>query len=122
MLWGARTVGGGGKSGDDWTYVPVHRTALFIEESLSTGTQWVEFEPNDEPTWTRIRGTVESFLEELFQQGAFAGRTPDESFFVRCDSNTMTQRDVDNGILVVEVGMAPLRPAEFVVLKIRVGR
>jgi phage tail sheath protein FI len=122
VLWGARTVGGGGQGGDDWKYVPVRRTALFIEESVHRGTQWVVFEPNDEPTWTRVRTAIGSFLEELFQLGAFAGGTPLESFFVRCGSDTMTQRDLDRGVLVVEVGVAPLRPAEFVVIEIRVER
>jgi uncharacterized protein len=122
VVWGARTVGGGGQSGEEWKYVPVRRTALFIEESLYRGTQWVVFEPNDEPTWSKVRRTVGSFLEELLQQGAFAGGMQPESLFVRCGSDTMTQRDVDRGVLVVEVGVAPLRPAEFVVIEIKVGR
>jgi uncharacterized protein len=122
VLWGARTVGGGEEGEEDWRYVPVRRMALFIEESVYRGTEWVAFEPNDEPTWTMVRRTVGSFLDELFQQGGFAGETPPDSFFVRCGSDTTTQRDIDQGVLVVEVGVAPLRPALFVVIRIRRGR
>jgi phage tail sheath protein FI len=117
--WGARTVGGGAERGEELRYIPVRRLALFIEESLSRGLQWVAFEPNDEPTWTLVRRTVEAFLDELFRNGALAGQTAPESFFVRCGPDTMTQRDIDRGVLVVEVGVAPLRPGEFVVLRIR---
>jgi Bacteriophage tail sheath protein len=121
VLWGARTVGGGGESGEVWKYVPIRRLALFIAESVSRGTEWVVFEPNDEPTWTVVRRTVEPFLDQLFRQGAFAGQTPQDSFFVRCGADTMTQTDIDRGVLVVEVGVAPLRPAEFVIIRIRLG-
>lgn len=122
VLWGARTVGTGGESGNEWKYVPVRRMALFIEESLYRGTQWVAFEPNDEPTWASVRRTVGSLLEELFQVGAFAGETAAESYFVRCGFDTMTQRDINRGVLVIEVGMAPLRPAEFVLIRIQQQR
>jgi Bacteriophage tail sheath protein len=117
--WGARTVGGGRDSGEEWKYVPVRRTALYLEASIDRGLGWAAFEPNDEPTWTRIRAGVAAFLEETFQLGAFAGRTSEESYFVRCGLETTTQRDIENGSLVVEVGFAPLRPAEFVVFRIR---
>jgi Bacteriophage tail sheath protein len=117
--WGARTVGGGRDSGEEWRYVPVRRTALYLEASIDRGLGWAAFEPNDEPTWTRIRAVVAAFLEETFQLGAFAGRTSEESYFVRCGLETTTQRDIENGSLVVEVGFAPLRPAEFVVFRIR---
>jgi phage tail sheath protein FI len=119
VLWGARTVGGGAESAEEWRYVPIRRLALFIEESVAQGISWVVFEPNDEPTWTLVRRTVESFVDEQFRQGAFAGQTPKESFFVRCGSDTMTQSDLDRGALVIEVGVAPLRPAEFVVIRIQ---
>ncbi len=121
VVWGARTVAGGAGA-EEWTYVPVRRLALYIEGSVSRGLGWVAFEPNDEPTWTLVRGTVGSFLDEMFQQGSFAGQTPTESFFVRCGLDTMTQSDIDGGVLVVEVGVAPLRPAEFVLIRIRVAR
>jgi uncharacterized protein len=119
VVWGARTAGGGREQGEDWKYVPVRRTALYIEESIEHGIEWVDFEPNDEPTWRRLRETVAAFLDELFQQGTFAGTTPAEAFFVRCESDTTTQNDIDNGIVVLEIGFAPLRPAEFVDFRIR---
>jgi Bacteriophage tail sheath protein len=117
--WGARTLGRGRDSGDEWRYVPVRRTALYLEKSIDRGLGWAAFEPNDEPTWTRIRAVAAAFLEETFQTGAFAGRTSDESYFVRCGLETTTQRDIENGVVIVEVGFAPLRPAEFVVFRIR---
>jgi phage tail sheath protein FI len=93
--------------------------ALFIEESVHHGLEWTVFEPNDEPTWTLARRQVETFLDDLFRQGAFAGPTPETSYFVRCGEDTMTPSDLNNGTLVVEVGVAPRRPAEFVVFRIR---
>ena len=122
VLWGARTVGAGSEGTEEWRYVPVRRLALFLEESIDRGLDWAALEPNDEPTWTLVRRVVESFLNEMFQQGVFAGRTPEKSFFVRCGPDTMTQTDLDRGVLVVEVGVAPLRPAEFVVIQIKSGR
>ena len=119
VVWGARTAGGGREQGEDWKYVPVRRTALYIEESIEHGIEWVDFEPNDEPTWRRLRETVATFLDELFQQGTFSGTTPAEAFFVRCGSDTTTQNDIDNGIVVIEIGFAPFRPAEFVDFRIR---
>jgi phage tail sheath protein FI len=119
VVWGARTVGG---ASEEWKYVPVRRIALFIEESVHRGLEWVVFEPNDEPTWSLVRRQIEVFLDDLFRQGAFPGRTIQESCFVRCGPDTMTQSDLNRGDLVVEVGVAPLRPAEFVVFRIRVGR
>ena len=83
------------------------------------GIQWVDFEPNDEPMWSTLRETVAAFLGELFQQGMFAGTTPAEAFFVRCGSDTTTQNDIDSGTVVIEIGFAPLRPAEFVDFSIR---
>jgi hypothetical protein len=94
----------------------VRRTALFIEESLYRGTQWVVFEPNDAALWAAIRLNVGAFMSTLFRQGAFAGTTPREAFFVKCDAETTTPADVDNGIVNIVVGFAPLKPAEFVVI------
>ena len=119
VVWGARTIGSGREQGEDWKYVPVRRTALYIEESIEHGIGWVDFEPNDEPTWRRLRETVVSFLTQMFHEGAFAGATAGEAFYVRCGSDTTTQRDIDNGIAVIEIGFAPLRPAEFVTFFIR---
>ena len=119
VVWGARTAGGGRERDEDWKYVPVRRTALFIEASIEHGIEWVDFEPNDEPTWRALRGTVASFLGQLFQEGTFAGATPAEAYFVRCGSDTTTQKDIDNGVVVIEIGFAPLRPAEFVTFCIR---
>jgi len=115
VLWGARAAGGSG----EWRYVPVRRLALYLEHSIDRGLGWVVFEPNDEPTWSRVRAAVEAFLDGVFQAGALAGPTPATSFYVRCGADTMTQRDIDRGILNVEVGVAPLRPAEFVHIRIR---
>ena len=106
--------------GDEHKYIPVRRTALFIEESLYRGTKWAVFEPNAEPLWAKLRSSIGGFMHNLFRQGAFQGSTPQESFFVRCDSTTTTQDDIDNGRLNVVVGFAPLKPGEFVVISLRV--
>ena len=97
----------------------VRRTALFLEESLYRGTQWVVFEPNDAPLWAQIRLNVGAFMNNLFRQGAFAGTTPREAFFVKCDAETTTQDDVNLGIVNIVVGFAPLKPAEFVVIRLQ---
>lgn len=115
-VWGARTRNGNDRLADQWKYLPVRRTALFIEESLYRGTQWVVFEPNDAPLWAAIRLNVGGFMSTLFRQGAFAGTTPRDAFFVKCDAETTTPTDVDNGIVNIVVGFAPLKPAEFVVI------
>jgi hypothetical protein len=115
LVWGSRTLG----SDPEYRYVPVRRTALFIEASLARGLQWAVFEPNAGPLWARIRQAVEAFLDGLFRQGGFQGRTAREAYFVRCDRTTTSQTDVDAGIVRISVGFAPLRPAEFVVLTIR---
>ena len=117
VVWGARTMRGTDIEADEYDYVPVRRLALFIEESIHQGTQWVVFEPNDEPLWAQIRLNVGSFMLALFRQGAFQGRTPDQAYFVKCDRETNTQTDIDNGIVNFLVGFAPLRPAEFVIIK-----
>jgi phage tail sheath protein FI len=104
---------------DEYKYVPVRRTALFIEESLYRGTQWVVFEPNDEPLWAQIRLNVGAFMQNLFRQGAFQGKTPREAYFVKCDKETTTQNDINLGIVNILVGFAPLKPAEFVIIKVQ---
>jgi hypothetical protein len=119
LVWGARTVAGFDNSGTQWTYIPVRRMALFLEESLYRGTQWAVFEPNDEPLWAQIRMNLGAFMHGLFTQGAFQGSTPSDAYFVKCDSETTTQADIDNGIVNIVVGFAPLEPAEFVVITIQ---
>jgi uncharacterized protein len=117
--WGARTMDGADDFGSDWKYIPIRRLALMIEESLYRGTQWAVFEPNDEPLWARIRLNVGVFMMGLFRQGAFQGSTPDQAFYVKCDSETTTQADRNLGIVNIQVGFAPLKPAEFVVITIQ---
>ncbi|NIS81347.1 MAG: hypothetical protein GTO14_14345 [Anaerolineales bacterium] len=117
--WGARTLAGSDDLGSEWKYIPVRRMALFLEESLFRGTKWVVFEPNDEPLWAKIRLNLNAFMMGLFRQGAFQGSTPDQAFYVKCDGETTTQADRNLGIVNIEVGFAPLKPAEFVVIKIQ---
>lgn len=119
VVWGARTLRGSDVLADDYKYIPVRRLALFLEESLYRGTQWVVFEPNDEPLWSQIRLSVGAFLHDLFSQGAFQGVSPRDAYFVRCDSETTTQYDIDRGIVNIHVGFAPLKPAEFVLISIQ---
>ena len=119
VSWGARTLDGADQQASEWKYVPIRRTALFIEESLSQGLRWVVFEPNDEPLWSQIRLNVGAFMHDRFRQGAFQGTTPREAYFVKCDAETTTQSDIDRGIVNILVGFAPLKPAEFVVIRIQ---
>jgi phage tail sheath protein FI len=119
VVWGARTLAGSDRLASEWKYVPVRRTALFLEESLYRGTQWVVFEPNDAPLWAQIRLNVGAFMNRLFRQGAFAGTTPREAYFVKCDAETTTQDDINAGVVNIVVGFAPLKPAEFVVIKLQ---
>jgi phage tail sheath protein FI len=119
VVWGARTMRGADRLADEWKYLPVRRLALFIEESLYRGTQWVVFEPNDEPLWAQIRLSVGSFMHDLFRQGAFQGSKAQDAYFVKCDGETTTQSDINQGIVNILVGFAPLKPAEFVVIRIR---
>ncbi len=119
VVWGARTLRGADIQADQWKYVPVRRLALFIEESLFRGTQWVVFEPNDEPLWSSIRINVGAFMNTLFRQGAFQGRTPQDAYQVVCDSTNNPQNDIDRGIVNIKVGFAPLKPAEFVIIHIQ---
>jgi hypothetical protein len=119
VVWGARTLEGADRLASEWKYIPVRRLALFLEESLYRGTQWVVFEPNDEPLWSQIRLNVGAFMQNLFRQGAFQGRTPREAYLVKCDSETTTQADINLGIVNIVVGFAPLKPAEFVIIRIQ---
>ena len=119
VVWGSRTLRGADQLADEWKYIPVRRTALFIEESLYRGTKWVVFEPNDEPLWAQIRLNVGAFMHNLFRQGAFQGSTPREAYFVQCDKETTTQNDINLGIVNIVVGFAPLKPAEFVIIKLQ---
>ncbi len=119
VVWGARTLVGADALASEWKYLAVRRMALFLEESLYRGTQWVVFEPNDEPLWAQIRLNIGAFLQNLFRQGAFQGRTPREAYFVKCDAETTTQNDINLGIVNIAVGFAPLKPAEFVVIRLQ---
>jgi hypothetical protein len=119
VSWGARTTVGIDQLPNQWKYIPIRRTALFIEESLRRGTQWVVFEPNDEPLWASIRLNVTAFMNSLFRQGAFQGSTPAEAYVVKCDKDNNPQDQIDIGIVNILVGFAPLKPAEFVVISIQ---
>lgn len=114
VAFGARTV----TADPAWKYVPVRRTAIMLRVSIYYGIQWAVFEPNDEPLWSQLRLSVGSFMTTLFRQGAFAGSTASQAFFVKCDAETTTQADIDLGVVNLLVGFAPLKPAEFVVVKI----
>jgi phage tail sheath protein FI len=118
-VWSARTLDGADMHNSDWKYVSVRRLVLFIEASIERGTQWAVFEPNGEPLWVQVRSAVTAFLESLFHAGAFPGATTSrQAYFVKCDRSTMTQDDLDNGRLVMVVGVAPVKPAEFVIVRI----
>ncbi|UFH59975.1 phage tail sheath subtilisin-like domain-containing protein [Sulfurovum mangrovi] len=113
-VWGARTI----SSDPLWKYVNVRRLFLYLEESIDESTQWVVFEPNNEQLWARVAQSVNNFLLSVWKSGALMGSTPEEAFFVRCDRTTMTQSDIDNGKLIVRIGVAPTKPAEFVIFEI----
>jgi Bacteriophage tail sheath protein len=119
VVWGARTLKGADAQADPWKYIPVRRMALYIEQALYQGLTWVTFEPNDEPLWASIRLNVGAFMNGLFRQGAFAGATTRDAYFVKCDKETTTEDDVNRGVVNIIVGFRPLKPAEFVVLKIQ---
>ena len=114
VVWGTRTIG----SDASWRYIPVRRMAIFLRTSIYYGIQWAVFEPNDEPLWASLRLNIRSFMLTQFRAGAFQGSKPDDAFFVMCDKSTTTQQDIDNGVVNILVGLAPLKPAEFVVLKL----
>jgi phage tail sheath protein FI len=115
-VWGARCI----TSDSSWRYVPVRRLFLYVEESIDEGTQWVVFEPNDYTLWARVRQSISNFLTRVWRDGALLGTKPEEAFFVLCGlGTTMTQDDIDNGRLIVQVGIAPVKPAEFVIIRIQ---
>jgi len=113
-VWGGRVI----TSDTDWKYVNVRRLLIFIEKSIDRGLQWVVFEPNADPLWARVRRTISNFLTTVWRNGALEGLKPEEAYFVKCDRTTMTQADIDNGRLIVVVGVAPVKPAEFVIIRI----
>ncbi|MET4429682.1 phage tail sheath C-terminal domain-containing protein [Mycolicibacterium sp. 624] len=117
--WGGRTLVGVDAAPNQWKYIPVRRLALFLEETLYRSTLWVIHEPNDEPLWAQIRLSVGAFMNDLFQKGAFQGRTKQEAYFVHCDSTTTTPLDQERGIVNLTVGFAPLKPAEFLIISIQ---
>lgn len=119
VVWGARTLKGADEVGSEWKYISIRRFSLFIEESLFRGLGWVVFEPNDEPLWARIRLTIENFMYDLFRRGALQGSTTREAYFVKCDQTTTTQNDIDDGIVNIVVGFAPIKPAEFVIIRLQ---
>jgi phage tail sheath protein FI len=120
VVWGARTLEGADSLASEWKYVPVRRLALFIEESVYRGTQWAVFEPNTETLWSQLRNSIGDLLNGLFRQGAFQGISPREAYFVKCNADTTTQSDIAAGRVNVEVGFAPTRRAEFVVLQFEI--
>ena len=119
VVWGARTMAGADQMGSQWKYVPIRRLALFLESSLYDGTKWVVFEPNDEQLWGQIRLNVGAFMQGLFLQGAFAGTTPQQAYFVKCDAENNPDSSTALGVVNILVGFAPLYPAEFVVIQIQ---
>lgn len=119
VVWGARTLVGIDNHMSEWKYVPVRRLALYIEESLSRGTQWVVFEPNAESLWSMIRRIIDIFMNILFRQGAFQGSSPEDAYFIKCDRETTNQHDINRGIVNILIGFAPLKPTEFVIIKLQ---
>jgi hypothetical protein len=113
-VWGGRVI----TSDSDWKYVNVRRLLIFIEHSIDRGMQWVVFEPNADPLWARVKRTVSNFLTTVWRNGALEGTKAEEAFFVKCDRTTMTQDDIDNGRLIIQIGVAPVKPAEFVIIRI----
>jgi phage tail sheath protein FI len=113
-VWGARCI----TSDPDWKYINVRRLFIFIEKSIEEGTQWAVFEPNDYKLWARISQSVTAFLTRVWRDGGLMGQKPEQAFFVKCDQTTMTQDDIDNGRLIMLVGIAPVKPAEFVIIRI----
>jgi phage tail sheath protein FI len=115
VVWGARTLAG---NDNEWRYVSVRRFFSVVEESVKKSTSWAVFEPNDANTWVKVRGMIENYLTQKWREGALAGATPKEAFFVRCGlGTTMDAQDILEGRLNVEIGMAAVRPAEFIILK-----
>jgi phage tail sheath protein FI len=119
VVWGARTLKGTDAQASDWKYIPVRRLAYYIEESVVRGIKWATFEPNGEALWAQILLSVNAFMQTLFRQGAFQGTTPQQAYFVKCDSTTTTPPDMANGVVNIVIGFAPIKPAEFVMLYIQ---
>jgi phage tail sheath protein FI len=119
VVFGARTLQGDDRLSSEWKFIPVRRTALFIEESLDRGLRWTVFEANGEPLWARIRSGVDTFMLTLFRDGAFQGTKPQEAYFVKCGRDTTSDADIDVGVIYVVVGFAPLKRAEFVIITLR---
>lgn len=119
VVWGARTLAGLDQDASEWKYIPVRRLAIYLEESLDRGSEWTVFEPNDDLLWAQIRSSFGAFMTSLFRQGAFQGTKPGDAFFIKCDETTTTQDDIDSGRLNIVVGFAPLKPAEFVLIRIQ---
>ena len=113
-LWGARTI----SSDPEWKYISVRRYFAYLEHSIDRGTQWAVFENNNEALWANVRRTIEDFLFNEWRNGALLGTKPEQAFFVRCDRSTMTQNDLDNGRLICLIGVAVVKPAEFVIFRI----
>lgn len=113
-VWGARTISSNGL----WKYLNVRRLFIYVEESIKANTNWVVFEPNSEILWSRVTRTIETFLATCWRDGALAGSSPEQAFFVECGPTTMTQDDIDNGRLICQIGIAPVKPAEFVIFRI----
>jgi phage tail sheath protein FI len=116
-VWGVRTT----SPDSEWKYVNVRRLFIYVEQSLYRGLQWVVFEPNDAASWMLVRTSIENFLRELWRAGGLQGTKPEEAFFVKCDRDTMTQNDIDNGRLICVIGVAPVKPAEFVIIRIGIS-
>jgi phage tail sheath protein FI len=119
VVWGARTLKGTDAEASNWKYIPVRRLAYTIEESVVRGIKWATFEPNDQALWAQIELSVNAFMHTLFTQGAFQGTTPSQAYFVKCDNTTTTPADMENGIVNIVIGFAPIKPAEFVMLTIQ---
>ena len=113
-VWGTRTLSSNGL----WKYVPVRRLFIFLERSIFEGTQWVVFEPNDDALWAKIRRTISAFLVNEWRKGALFGLTPDEAFYVKCDRETNPAEGIDAGQVLCQIGVAPVKPAEFVIFQL----
>jgi hypothetical protein len=119
VVWGARTLAGSDQAASDWTYVPVRRLALYIEASVTNGTKWATFEPNDARLWSELNRSIGAFMQVLFTQGAFKGRSAAESYFVQRNAQNNPPSGADQGIVNITIGFAPVRPAEFVIIQIQ---
>jgi phage tail sheath protein FI len=119
VAWGARTLAGDDRLASEFKYIPVRRTAMYIEERAIRSIKWAMLESNAEPLWAQLRLNIGAFMHDLFRQGAFQGQVPSEAYFVRCDAETTSQTDIDAGVVNVVIGFAPLKPTEFVVIKIQ---